>query len=67
MSDRIRWLNAWVNADCALANPPCSYAERIEEPTPDQQKAFVRRARQHALRTGHYVSIERGQTARVAA
>lgn len=63
MSDRIRWHNLYVLAWCTLDDFACSYAERIENPLPDQQKALLRRAREHARATGHRVSIERGQLA----
>lgn len=57
MSDRIRWFTDWVAIHCS----DCDLSERVEKPTPDQQKALLRRGRQHALGTGHQLSVERGQ------
>lgn len=67
MSERIRWHSVYVLAVCAIHNPGCEYFERVEDPTPDRQKLVIRRAREHALRTGHYVSVERGQITGVQA
>lgn len=66
MPERIHWSTVYVQAVCAIHSPGCDYHERIEDPTPDQQKRLIRRAREHARRAGHHqVSIERGQCAGV--
>jgi hypothetical protein len=67
VNDRIHWHNLYVLAWCAVDDTSCGYAERVEDPTPDQQNALVRHARAHARQTDHRVSLERGQLSDVEA